>query len=37
MFDALFAYPILPFFVFFARICDVTLGTLRIIDRKSVV
>ena len=31
MFDALFNYPLLPFFVFFARICDVTLGTLRII------
>ncbi len=31
MFEALFAYPLLPFFVFFARICDVTLGTLRII------
>ncbi len=31
MFDTLFAYPFLPFFVFFARICDVTLGTLRII------
>lgn len=31
MFETLFSYPILPFFVFFARICDVTLGTLRII------
>lgn len=31
MFDTLFSYPFLPFFVFFARICDVTLGTLRII------
>ncbi len=31
MFELLFTYPYLPFFVFFARICDVTLGTLRII------
>lgn len=31
MFETLFSYPYLPFFVFFARICDVTLGTLRII------
>jgi uncharacterized protein YebE (UPF0316 family) len=31
MLDTLFSYPYLPFFVFFARICDVTLGTLRII------
>jgi len=31
MFDLLFSYPWLPFFVFFARISDVTLGTLRII------
>jgi len=31
MFDILFSYPWLPFFVFFARIGDVTLGTLRII------
>ncbi len=31
MFETLFSYPFLPFFVFFARICDVTLGTLRII------
>jgi len=31
MFDTLLAYPWLPFFVFFARICDVTLGTLRIV------
>ncbi|MDL2231907.1 DUF2179 domain-containing protein [Porphyromonadaceae bacterium OttesenSCG-928-L07] len=31
MFETLFSYPLLPFFVFFARICDVTLGTLRII------
>jgi len=29
--DSLFAYPYLPFLVFFARICDVTLGTLRIL------
>jgi uncharacterized protein YebE (UPF0316 family) len=31
MFDTLFSYPLLPFFIFLARICDVTLGTLRII------
>ena len=31
MFETLLAYPWLPFFVFFARICDVTLGTLRIV------
>jgi len=31
MFDTLFVYPYLPFLVFFARICDVTLGTMRII------
>jgi len=31
MFEVLFSYPFLPFFVFFARICDVTLGTLRIV------
>ncbi len=31
MFETLFSYPLLPFFVFMARICDVTLGTLRII------
>lgn len=31
MFDTLFSYPFLPFLVFLARICDVTLGTLRII------
>ncbi|MDR3132805.1 MAG: DUF2179 domain-containing protein [Prevotellaceae bacterium] len=31
MLDTLFNYPYLPFLVFFARICDVTLGTLRII------
>ena len=31
MFETLFSYPWLPFFVFFARIGDVTLGTLRII------
>jgi len=31
MFETLFSYPWLPFFVFFARISDVTLGTLRII------
>jgi len=29
--DTLFSYPYLPFLVFFARICDVTLGTLRVI------
>ena len=31
MFDILFDYPYLPFLIFFARICDVTIGTLRII------
>lgn len=31
MFETLFSYPYLPFLVFFARICDVTLGTMRII------
>ncbi|MDR2361472.1 MAG: DUF2179 domain-containing protein [Prevotellaceae bacterium] len=31
MFDTLFNYPYLPFLVFFARIGDVTLGTMRII------
>ncbi|MDR1680176.1 MAG: DUF2179 domain-containing protein [Prevotellaceae bacterium] len=31
MFDTLFSYPFLPFLVFIARICDVTLGTMRII------
>ncbi|MDR2892322.1 MAG: DUF5698 domain-containing protein [Deltaproteobacteria bacterium] len=32
MFDFLDIYPwILPFFIFFGRICDVSLGTLRII------
>ena len=31
MFETLLDYPWLPFFVFFARICDVTLGTLRIV------
>lgn len=32
MFDFLDTYPwILPFIIFFGRICDVTLGTLRII------
>ena len=31
MFETLFSYPWLPFFVFFARISDVTLGTLRIV------
>ncbi len=31
MLDTLFAYPYLPFLVFLARICDVTLGTMRII------
>jgi len=31
MFETLLEYPWLPFFVFFARICDVTLGTLRIV------
>jgi len=31
MFDILFQYPYLPFIIFFARICDVTIGTLRII------
>ncbi len=31
MFEMLFSYPLLPLFVFLARICDVTLGTLRII------
>ncbi len=29
--ETLFAYPYLPFLIFFARICDVTLGTMRII------
>jgi len=32
MFDFLVVYPwLLPFIIFFGRICDVTLGTLRII------
>jgi uncharacterized protein YebE (UPF0316 family) len=31
MFDTLFNYSFLPLFIFLARICDVTLGTLRII------
>ncbi|MDR1055351.1 MAG: DUF2179 domain-containing protein [Prevotellaceae bacterium] len=31
MFETLFEYPYLPFLIFFARICDVTIGTLRII------
>jgi uncharacterized protein YebE (UPF0316 family) len=31
MFESLFEYPYLPFMIFFARICDVTVGTLRII------
>jgi len=31
MVDVLFSYPYLPFLVFFARIFDVTLGTMRII------
>jgi uncharacterized protein YebE (UPF0316 family) len=31
MSDTLLNYPYLPFLVFFARICDVTLGTMRII------
>jgi uncharacterized protein YebE (UPF0316 family) len=31
MFESLFEYPYLPFLIFGARICDVTIGTLRII------
>jgi len=31
MFETLFEYPFLPFLIFVARICDVTIGTLRII------
>lgn len=31
MFEILLEYPYLPFLIFFARICDVTIGTLRII------
>ncbi|MDR2287414.1 MAG: DUF2179 domain-containing protein [Prevotellaceae bacterium] len=31
MFEILFEYPFLPFLIFVARICDVTIGTLRII------
>jgi uncharacterized protein YebE (UPF0316 family) len=31
MFETLFEYPYLPFMIFAARICDVTVGTLRII------
>jgi uncharacterized protein YebE (UPF0316 family) len=31
MFEILFEYPYLPFLIFVARICDVTIGTLRII------
>jgi uncharacterized protein YebE (UPF0316 family) len=31
MFETLFEYPYLPFLIFTARICDVTIGTLRII------
>jgi uncharacterized protein YebE (UPF0316 family) len=31
MFETLFEYPYLPFLIFAARICDVTIGTLRII------
>jgi uncharacterized protein YebE (UPF0316 family) len=29
--ESLFAYLILPVFIFFARICDVSIGTIRII------